>query len=54
MNDLSPLKLEALNKELSLITKSSHKINIEKLIKLGCYRGSRHKLGYPARGQRTR
>jgi ribosomal protein S13 len=28
--------------------------NIKRLIKIGCYRGSRHKLGYPVRGQRTR
>ena len=28
--------------------------NISRLIKLGSYRGTRHKLGYPVRGQRTR
>lgn len=28
--------------------------NIKRLIGIGCYRGSRHKKGLPARGQRTR
>jgi len=27
--------------------------NIKRLIDIGCYRGSRHKKGLPARGQRT-
>ena len=28
--------------------------NIKRLIDIGCYRGLRHKLGLPVRGQRTR
>jgi SSU ribosomal protein S13P len=28
--------------------------NIKRLIDIGCYRGFRHKLGLPVRGQRTR
>ena len=28
--------------------------NVKRLIDIGCYRGSRHKKGLPARGQRTR
>ncbi len=28
--------------------------NIKRLIEIGCYRGVRHKLGLPVRGQRTR
>ncbi|HEY8541108.1 MAG TPA: 30S ribosomal protein S13 [Pseudothermotoga sp.] len=28
--------------------------NIKRLIDIGCYRGWRHKLGLPVRGQRTR
>lgn len=28
--------------------------NVRRLIDIGCYRGLRHKLGLPARGQRTR
>jgi len=29
-------------------------MSIKRLIDLGCYRGSRHRKGLPARGQRTR
>jgi small subunit ribosomal protein S13 len=29
-------------------------LNIKRLIDIGCYRGMRHKLGLPVRGQRTR
>jgi small subunit ribosomal protein S13 len=29
-------------------------MNIKRLIDIGCYRGSRHRLGLPARGQRTK
>jgi small subunit ribosomal protein S13 len=29
-------------------------MNIRRLIEIGCYRGIRHKLGLPVRGQRTR
>jgi small subunit ribosomal protein S13 len=29
-------------------------MNIKRLIDIGCYRGSRHKKGLPARGQNTR
>ncbi len=28
--------------------------NIKRLIEIGCYRGVRHKIGLPVRGQRTR
>ena len=28
--------------------------NIKRFIEIGCYRGTRHKLGLPVRGQRTR
>lgn len=28
--------------------------NIRRLIEIGCYRGLRHKVGLPVRGQRTR
>lgn len=28
--------------------------NIQRLISIGCYRGIRHRLGLPVRGQRTR
>ena len=29
-------------------------MNIKRLIEIGCYRGVRHRLGLPVRGQRTR
>jgi small subunit ribosomal protein S13 len=29
-------------------------LNIKRLIEIGCYRGLRHRLGMPVRGQRTR
>lgn len=29
-------------------------LNIKRLMDIGCYRGRRHKLGLPVRGQRTR
>ena len=35
-----------LRKEISM--------NIKRLIDIGCYRGLRHKMGLPVRGQRTR
>ena len=33
--------------------KSEINMNIKRLIDIGCYRGTRHKMGLPARGQRT-
>lgn len=29
-------------------------MNIKRLIEIGCYRGQRHRLGLPVRGQRTK
>ncbi|MFZ0390726.1 MAG: 30S ribosomal protein S13 [Calditrichia bacterium] len=34
--------------------KTEINMNIKRLIDIGSYRGNRHKLGLPARGQRTR
>ncbi len=34
--------------------KTEVNMNIKRLIDINCYRGNRHKLGLPARGQRTR
>ena len=31
-----------------------HRENIKRLIDIGCYRGQRHRLGLPVRGQRTK
>ncbi len=33
--------------------KSEINMNIKRLIDIGCYRGLRHKMGLPVRGQRT-
>ena len=29
-------------------------MNIKRLVEIGCYRGLRHKMGLPVRGQRTK
>jgi small subunit ribosomal protein S13 len=34
--------------------KHEKKMNIKRLKEIGCYRGTRHQKGLPARGQRTR
>lgn len=34
--------------------KSEIRLNIKRLVEIGCYRGKRHQLGLPVRGQRTR
>ncbi len=56
VNELAQDKTDKLSNNLikfkmSLIDVST---NINRLIKVGSYRGNRHKLGYPTRGQRTR
>jgi len=54
-SNLAPDKAENLSKLLiSLKKENMVKSNINRLIKVGCYRGSRHKFNYPVRGQRTR
>jgi small subunit ribosomal protein S13 len=65
INPLSQPK-DLINKQLSKLgklinrysiemdLKKNIKNNIQKLINLGTYRGLRHKLGLPVRGQRTR
>jgi small subunit ribosomal protein S13 len=34
--------------------RSSIRLNIKRLMDIGCYRGKRHRLGLPTRGQRTK
>ena len=34
--------------------RSSVQLNIKRLMDIGCYRGIRHRLGLPVRGQRTK
>ena len=57
--NISPDKAENVKKILIKLEKENEhnanvKANINRLIKVGCYRGTRHRLGYPVRGQRTR
>lgn len=56
--DLAQDKAEKLSKYLTNIKKLNLGqqliANINRLVKVGSYRGSRHKHGYPVRGQRTR
>jgi small subunit ribosomal protein S13 len=34
--------------------RSEYQMNIKRLLDIGCYRGIRHRLGLPVRGQRTK
>jgi len=56
--NLSQDKTENLNKILKQLEKEKEnnniRVNINRLIKVGSYRGIRHRLGFPVRGQRTR
>ena len=60
VKDLSEEDTQKLRREIE----DNHKVegdlrrevsmNIKRLIDIGCYRGQRHKLGLPVRGQRTK
>jgi small subunit ribosomal protein S13 len=59
VKDLTEAELESLRSEISKIRvegdlRREVAMNIKRLIELGTYRGTRHKRGLPARGQRTR
>jgi small subunit ribosomal protein S13 len=59
MKDLSDAEMERLRESVARFTvegdlRREVQMNIKRLIDLGCYRGSRHRKGLPARGQRTR
>ena len=59
IKDLSESDMERLRIEVSRITvegdlRREISMNIKRLMDLGCYRGTRHRKGLPARGQRTR
>ncbi len=47
---------EVIEKELKVEgeLKREVSLNIKRLIEIGCYRGRRHRLGLPVRGQRTK
>ncbi len=57
--DLTEQEVSALRKEVESYTvegdlRRQVKANIQRLIDIGCYRGLRHKVGLPVRGQKTR
>ena len=56
--NVSQDKAENVKKILMVLEKeketNSARGNINRLIKVGSYRGARHRLGLPTRGQRTR
>jgi len=60
VKDLTPEEVARLRQEIEGKYKvegalrSEVAMNIKRLIDIGCYRGIRHKLGLPVRGQRTR
>jgi small subunit ribosomal protein S13 len=59
VKDLSETEMEKLRVEVSRLTiegdlRREVSMNIKRLMDLGSYRGTRHRKGLPARGQRTR
>ena len=59
VKDLTDEEVALLNKEVSKYKvegalRVEVQRNIKRLIDIGCYRGIRHKLGLPVRGQKTR
>jgi small subunit ribosomal protein S13 len=59
VKDLSDGELDKIREQVAKITvegdlRREVSMSIKRLMDLGCYRGSRHRKGLPARGQRTR
>lgn len=59
VKDLTEAELESLRGEIGKIRvegdlRREVAMSIKRLVELGTYRGTRHKRGLPARGQRTR
>ncbi|HEX4986286.1 MAG TPA: 30S ribosomal protein S13 [Burkholderiales bacterium] len=59
IKDLSDNDMEKLREQVAKFTvegdlRRETTMNIKRLMDLGCYRGTRHRRGLPARGQRTR
>jgi small subunit ribosomal protein S13 len=59
IKDLSESDMERLREQVARLTvegdlRREVSMNIKRLMDLGCYRGTRHRKGLPARGQRTR
>nr|YP_010619329.1 Ribosomal protein S13 [Amplisiphonia pacifica]WAX03342.1 Ribosomal protein S13 [Amplisiphonia pacifica] len=51
---ISIRKILSNNYDLEGDLRRSETMNIKRLIEIGCYRGRRHRLNLPLRGQRTR
>ncbi|HIE04177.1 MAG TPA: 30S ribosomal protein S13 [Candidatus Latescibacteria bacterium] len=59
VKDLTPEEIVRLRQEIEKYKvegalRSEVAMNIKRLMDIGCYRGIRHRLGLPVRGQRTR
>ena len=59
IKDLNDSELDRVRENIGKFTvegdlRREVQMSIKRLIDLGCYRGSRHRKGLPARGQRTR
>jgi len=59
VKDLSDTQMDKLREQMSRVTVEGElrrevSMNIKRLIDLGTWRGKRHRLGLPVRGQRTR
>ncbi len=59
VKDLTPEEVTRLRQEVEKYKvegalRAEIQRNIKRLIDIGCYRGLRHKMGLPVRGQRTR
>jgi small subunit ribosomal protein S13 len=59
IKDLTDAELDRLRENVQKLTvegdlRREMSMSIKRLMDLGCYRGSRHRKGLPARGQRTR
>ncbi|MCE2846224.1 MAG: 30S ribosomal protein S13 [Sphingobacteriales bacterium] len=52
LNKIRNIINEAVKVEGAL--RSENQLNIKRLMDIGCYRGIRHRLGLPVRGQRTK
>jgi small subunit ribosomal protein S13 len=59
IKDLNDADMDRLREQVGRFTvegdlRRETSMNIKRLMDLGCYRGTRHRKGLPARGQRTR
>lgn len=52
INRIRKIVLDSVKTEGEL--RSEYQLNIKRLIDIGCYRGIRHRLGLPVRGQKTK